>query len=115
VALLRRGGRFHSLPPFVRNPVCAALSGFGLNRPVFGGSNNRGLVVYYRLHRKSRVTITLNRGKRVVKRFRATTQRQGAYRRRISSRGLRAGSYHVVLTATSAGKRTRAKVTARRL
>jgi hypothetical protein len=115
LGLRRSGGRFRSLPPFVRNPVCAALSGFGLNRPVFGGSNNRGLVVYYRLHRTSRVTITLKRGKRVVKRFRAATQRQGPYRRGISARRLRVGVYQVVLTATSGGKTTRAKLTARRL
>jgi hypothetical protein len=115
VALLRRGGRFTTLPQFVKNPVCAALSGFGTNRPVFGGSNNRSLVVYYRLHRKSRVTITLNRGKRVVKRFRATTQGQGAYRRRISARGLPAGRYQVVLTAATGSTKTRAKVTSQRL
>jgi hypothetical protein len=116
VALLRRGGRFTSLPRYVRSPVCAALSGFGLNRAIFGGSNNRSLVVYYRLHRRSRITITLNRGKRVVKRFKTKTQAQGPYRRRISSRHLRAGIYHVVLTAVSSdGTRTRAKLTARRL
>ena len=73
-------------------------------------------VAYYRLHRRSRVTITLNRGKLVVKRFRTTSQAQGAYRRRISARRLRGGSYHVVLTAVSSdGTRTRATLTARRL
>jgi hypothetical protein len=115
LALLRRGGRFKSLPPFVRTP-CATLSSLGLNRPVFGGSNNRSLVVYYRLHRTSRVTITLNRGGRVVKRFRTPVQAQGPHRIRIPARGVRAGSYHVVVTAAATdGTRTRAQVTARRL
>jgi hypothetical protein len=116
VALVRKGGRFRRLPAFVKNPVCAALSGFGAIQPVFGGSNNRALVVYYRLHRQSRVTITLNRGKRVVKRFRATTRGQGAYRLRIPARGVRAGRYDIVLTAVpSGGKKVRAKVTVQRL
>jgi hypothetical protein len=115
LALLRRGGRFKSLPPFVRTP-CAALSSFGLNRPIFGGSNNRSLVVYYQLHRQSRVTVTLNLGTRVVRRFRTPIQAQGPYKLRIPARGVRAGSYQVILTASASdGTKTRATVTARRL
>jgi hypothetical protein len=115
-ALLRRGSRFRSLPPFEAKPVCAALAGFGVSRPVFGGSNNRPLGIYYVLHRSSSVTVTVNRGKRVVKRFRATNQAQGVHRLRIPSRGLRAGSYQVILNAASSdGTKTRARVTATRL
>jgi hypothetical protein len=116
LAFLRSGGRFKLLPAFVRNPTCAPLSGFGLNRPVFGGSNNRSLGIYYRLHRTSSVSVTVNRGKKVVKRFRTRNQSPGAFRLRLSSRALRAGAYQVVLTAVSRdGTRTRARLSARKL
>ena len=115
LAVVRRHGRFHRRPAFVSRRTCAALSVFGLNRPVFGGSNHRRLGIYYQLHRTSRVTLTLLRGRHVVRRLRAKTQRPGPYRLHVAPRRLRGGTYTARIKVKR-GKRTRTvRLAARRL
>jgi hypothetical protein len=116
IALLRSHGRFRLRPAFVRKPTCAALSNFGLNKPVFGGSNGRSLKAYVVLHRTVKLSMTLTKGKRVIRVVKAKTRRPGRYTLRFSARGLTPGDYQVNLTAVETNKhKTRAKLTARRL
>lgn len=115
VAVVRRHGRFHARPQYVTRRTCAALTVVGLNRPVFGGSNNRRLGIYYRLHRTMSVNLTLMRGKHVVRRLRAKRQSSGGYKLHVSSRRLRRGNYTVRMIAKR-GKTTRTvKLAAARL
>ena len=67
----RRGERFVIRRGFVRRPSCGLLRKFKLNRSVFGGTSSRPrpLRLSYRLARPSRVSITLLRGGRVLRRF----------------------------------------------
>jgi hypothetical protein len=116
VALVRRHGRFHLRPAFVAKPSCAAVSVFGLNKPVFGGTNGRSLKVYFVLHRTVKLSMTVTRGKKVVRRVKAKTRKPGRYKLTVRARGLKAGDYRVNLTAVTLDKKTsRAKLTARRL
>jgi hypothetical protein len=95
------------------------LSGFRLNRPVFGGRKSRKLVVSYRLRETGRVIVSLYRGKKRVKRLVSANRRANrTYRINISPRKLRKGAtYTVRMFARSAdGKRTQsARLSAKRL
>ena len=54
--------------PIAAKPTpVAPLSSFTLGKPVFGGSNNRSLVVSYRLREASTVTVALYRGNRRIR------------------------------------------------
>jgi hypothetical protein len=114
-AFIRRNGHFKALPAFSSKRTCAVVRAFTLNKPVFGGSNNRPLSVYYELHRTARVAVAFSRGKRVVRRVRARTQSPGSYRLGLTSRGLRRGNYKVTLTVVQGGRTSRVHLTARRL
>jgi hypothetical protein len=114
-AFVRSHGRFRAVPAFAKTPSCAVLRAFALNKPVFGGSNNRPLSVFYQLHRTARVSLAFTRGKRVVRRVRARTQAPGAYRVRLTSTGLRRGRYQVTLTVVQGRTTTRSSLSAQRL
>lgn len=115
--LVRHHGRFRRAPAFYRRASCATLTQFKLERPVFGGSRNSALGIAYRVATRSRVTVVLRRGKKVVRRFRARTQRPGrTVRLRLSSRKLRRGRHRVQITVQpERGVTTRASLYAQRL
>ena len=116
IALVRSHGRWHLRPAFVRPPSCAALGNFGLNKPVFGGSNNRNLKVYITLRRTMKLSLTLTKGKHVIRNVKAKTRAPGRYKLTFTARGLARGDYHVNLKAVGTDKKTtKAKVTAKRL
>jgi hypothetical protein len=116
IALIRSHGRFHLRPPYVRQPTCAAVANFGLNKPVFGGSRNRSLRAYVVLHRTVKLSFAFTKGKRTIRVVKAKTRRPGRYKLTFKSKGLRAGDYQVKLTAVDASRhRTRATLTARKL
>jgi pimeloyl-ACP methyl ester carboxylesterase len=103
--VVRRGGRFHRRRGFARRPGCGTLRSYALSLPVFGGTTGKRLKVSYRLGAKRTARVTLLRGKRVVRRFKART---GTHRTlRIAPRGLRPGLYKVRLTLTRRGATTR--------
>jgi hypothetical protein len=106
--LERRGGRFHRRRGYTRRPGCGLVRSFALSRPVFGGSGRRALVARYRLGSARTARVTVLRGKKVVRRYKAHRRRaRRAYRQRIAARGLRPGTYRVRLTLSRRGTKTR--------
>jgi hypothetical protein len=115
--LVRRGGRFRRGRSFYRRASCATLAQFKLERPVFGGPRNRALGIAYRVAVRSRVSVVVRRGRRVVRRFRARSEDGGdTARLRLASEKLRRGRHHVTITVRpERGVATRASLHAQRL
>jgi hypothetical protein len=117
IALRRRDGRFSRRPAYYRRASCGALTSFKLERPAFGGRRNRSLGIAFRLGQAARVTVTLRRAGRTVRRL--GTARRGArvtHRLRVGSERLGRGDHVVRLTARLAsGRVVRARLTSRRL
>ena len=116
VVLERRNGRFVRRADFFRRATCDALPRFKLERPVFGGRTNRPLNVSFRLARAARVTVTVLRGTRVVKRFGPTRRGAGVTHRLrlpVTTR-LARGNYSVRISLPDGTPRT-ATLVARRL
>jgi hypothetical protein len=107
VALRRSHGRFSVRPRFDRPESCATLKLFKLDAPAFGGSRNRALRVAYRLTRQARVTLTVLRGKRVVRRYGTRTRAANrTFRTRFASRGRPRGDYRFRLQVVRGKSRT---------
>jgi hypothetical protein len=109
-------GRFIRLPGLQRRVGCGLLAGYRLDRPVFGGTTGASLAGTYRLTARGKVTITVRRGARVVKRF-ATVERAAGrtFRFSLRARGLPRGVYSVRLLAQSGEDQVSTVLTARRL
>jgi acyl-homoserine-lactone acylase len=112
LAFVVRHGRIHRLPGFRRADGCGTIRSFALSHPVFGG---RGLRISYRLRRAGRVSVTVRRGRRVVKRFRARTRSDGRARSLKLGGGVPRGTYRVRIVARSGGRRATARLSAVRL
>jgi hypothetical protein len=116
--VLRRNptGRFVRLHGLQRRVGCGLLAGFRLDRPVFGGTTGVSLAGSYRLTARGRVTLTISRGRRVVKRFAGGERAAGrTFRFSLRARGLRRGDYRVRLVAQSGEDQVSTVLTARRL
>jgi len=104
LVLRRRGGRFARRPDFYRRASCGTVTSFKLERPAFGGRTNRALGIAYRLSRPARVTVTVSRGGRTVRRFETTSDRaRRTYRLRLRSERLGRGDHRVTLRADPTG------------
>jgi len=114
VAVRRRGGRWRALRPFHRPASCSTLRSFKLGRPVFGGTRTRPLKIDFRLARKARVAITVKRGKKIVRTYKAS-DRLGriTYHLTLPAEFLRRGTYRAELRI--ADSKTRSSLFARRL
>ena len=93
VTLIRSHGRFHVRPPHYAKDSCRLIRSAKLSSPAWGGTNRR-LGTAVRLVRKGSVTITIRRGKKVVKRFRI--KQAGTKTRRVF---LRPGHRRAATTA----------------
>jgi hypothetical protein len=118
VTLQRRGGRWYRRPPHYRKESCTLLTSYKLLRPVFGGRGGRAVTASFRLTRRARASLTIMRGKRVVRRGRMRLR--GAditHRVKLSARGLPRGDYRFILRVRPIGgrKAVRAVLTSRRL
>jgi photosystem II stability/assembly factor-like uncharacterized protein len=103
---VRKKGRFSKRPPHYGREGCKLVTSFKLQRPVFGGTTRRTLGIAYRLLNTAKVTVTVKRGKKVVKRFRTRTRRgDRTHRLRFAKKGAARGDYKVTLRAKR-GKRT---------
>ncbi len=94
------------------------VKAFRLNRPVFGGTRKRSLRLAYSVRENARVTISLYRGKKRVKRLVRDRPRVAGrvYRLTIRSKGKKRGTYTLRMRAVGAdGKTQRARLTATRL
>jgi hypothetical protein len=102
IALVRRNGRFRTVPSYSGQDTCGLVRTFKLERPVFGGRANRALNVAFRLGEEARGTVTVARSDgRVVKTFPERSYRAGqTHRLRVSVKRTRfpRGRYTVTLT-----------------
>ncbi len=110
VTVVRRHGRWSKRRPFRSLSSCGAIRFASLGRAAFGGR----LRVYYRLNVPARVTVTVRRGNRVVRRIAARDRAAGpTFRVRAPARR---GEYRVTVEANPAGAQARrVTVAARRL
>ncbi|HEX2084580.1 MAG TPA: M28 family peptidase [Solirubrobacteraceae bacterium] len=116
VTLLRSKGRFRKVRSHHRRRPCEVLRTFKLSSPAFGGRNRRRLGIAYRLLVPARVTITVRRGKKLVRRFRAGTRSPArTHRHTLPPRGLRRGVYRVTAAVTAGGRTTRHTLVSRKV
>jgi beta-glucosidase len=115
VALVRRRGRFVPSPTFQRSDPCALLEATWLSGPSFGGRNRRPLGIGYRLGRAARVTVTVLRGKKVVRRYGTKTRAAGRHTLMHPSRTLERGGYRVRIDAATGDATTSSTLAAERL
>ena len=117
VTLQRSRGRFAVRRDFYRRATCDLVPSFKLRRPVFGGVGRRsGLDIAYRVSAAARVTVTVQRGSRVVRRFAdRPSPANRTIRLRVPLRGLRRGEYTVRLEARSGTQRVTSTLVSRRL
>jgi murein tripeptide amidase MpaA len=117
VAVRRVNGRLSKRASYYRRATCGLLRSYKLTRPVFGGRTSRALYASFQLERAARVTVTVLRGNRVIRRMGPTQRRAGlTHRVRIDPARLPRGDYRVLVTAVDgAGRRVSATLTSRRL
>jgi hypothetical protein len=103
-------------PDHYRRDSCQVLRAFKLERPAFGGTTTVPLRIAYRLTVPGDVTVTVTRGKTLVKRFTATGQPANrTLRLSLPSGKLPRGDYQVRLQAVSGSDQVAATLVARRL
>ena len=115
VAFRRAKGRFRALPAYFRSKQCALVQTYKLERPVFGGTKRRALGIAFRLGRAARVTVTVTRKGKTVKRFRRGANAGRTYRLRLPAKGRRRGLYRITLRAQRPGAAATTTLSARRL
>ena len=118
VTLLRRNGRWYRRPPHYRKESCSLLTSYKLLRPVFGGRNGKAVAASFRVTRRSRASLTIMRGKRVIRRGRMRVRRADiTYRQRLFPKGLPRGDYRFVLRVRpiGGGRTIRSVLTSRRI
>jgi hypothetical protein len=102
LAVRRVRGRFRSAPAIERLRPCDLLELTSLSAPEF---RSRGLTVSFRLTESARIRIEARRGRRVARRVKERMYRAGVtHRVRLSGRGLRRGSYAIVVSAERPGR-----------
>jgi hypothetical protein len=116
VAFRRAKGRFKRLPPYSRGTQCSLVNTFKLERPVFGGTKRRSLGIAFRLGRAARVTVTVTRKGKRVKRFKQRSYNAGrTYRLRLGAKGRKRGLYRVTLRARRPAAAATHRLSARKL
>jgi hypothetical protein len=105
VALLRRNGRFRTLPRYSRQDSCGLVRTFKIERPVFGGRTNRALNVAFRFGEEVRGTVTIARANgKVVKTYPERSYRGGqVHRLRMTAKPKRFPRGRYVVTLTTRG------------
>jgi hypothetical protein len=99
-----------------RRDECRLLRSFELGRPAFGGRGGAPLRMSYELTARADVTVTVTRGRRVVRRFvRRGSAAARTHRLTLPARGLRRGDYRVRLQAAGGEDQIAATLAARRL
>ncbi len=116
IALRRSNGRFTKIADFYRRATCDLVPSYKLIRPVFGGTRTRALGISYVVAKQARVTVTVLRGSRVVKRYAARTAAANrTYRLSLPARGLARGDYKVRLVASAGSETVTSTLVSRRL
>jgi hypothetical protein len=113
--LVRSHGRFHLRPPHYAKDSCTLIRSAKLSSPAWGGTRHTSLGTAIRLTRSGSVTITIRRGKKLIKRF--SIKHAGAKTRRVRLKAghLPRGDYRVTIAATAASLRQSVVLTSRKL
>ena len=116
ITLRRSNGRFTTRPSFDRSSSCGVVRRFYATRPAFGGRTGRPLDIRYRLGAPSRVSITVLRGKKVLRRFSPATRRANrTYKQRITALKLPKGELKMIISAKAGNRSSSMTLAARRL
>jgi hypothetical protein len=116
LVLRRSGGRFSRRADYFRRATCDLLNQFKLERPVFGGPRRVTLKASYRLAAAARVTVTITKGSKVIKRYKAVKRAaKKTYRITLPAKRRARGDYKIRLQATAGGQRVNSVLTSRRL
>ncbi len=116
IVVQRVRGRFRLRPGSYRRASCGLLSSYKLERPVFGGAANRPLRIAFRLNQAAAVTVSVLRGRRVVRTYRLqAAARHRTYRLRFPAAGRPRGDYRVRIDAPGGARRVVAELPSRRL
>jgi hypothetical protein len=116
LTLLRRNGRFSRRPDFYRRATCDLLPSYKLERAAFGGRTRTPLRIAFRVAGTARAQVTVLRGKKVVKRFKARTfDPRRTHRLKLASRKLRKGDYRVRITVGRGKGRVVSTLVSRRI
>jgi len=116
ITLLRRNGRFTRRPDFYRRATCDLLPSYKLERAAFGGTSRTPLRIAYRVATTARVQVTVLRGKKAVKRFKARTAApKRTHRLRLASGKLARGDHKVRITVGRGAGRVVSTLVSRRL
>jgi hypothetical protein len=116
ITLLRRNGRFSRRPDFYRRATCDLLPSYKLERAAFGGRTRTPLRIAYRVATTARAQVTVLRGRKVVKRFKARTAApRRTHRLKLASRKLERGDYRVRISVGRGAGRVRSTLVSRRL
>ena len=108
--------KFSRRPDFFRRASCDLLSKFKLNRPVFGGTRRVALRAAYKLTADAKVTITITKGAKLVKRYKAANRAgRKTYRIALPAKHRARGDYKVRLKADSGAAKVSTVLVARRL
>ena len=112
----RTGASWSNRPAHYGREGCTLLRSYKLERPVFGGTGRKSLGIAYRLLDTARVSVTVKRGKRVVKRYRTATKAAGrTHRVRFSQKNRPRGDYKVTVRAARGGRTVQRTLTSRKL
>jgi hypothetical protein len=116
ITLLRRNGRFSRRPDFYRRAACDLLPSYKLERAAFGGPKRTPLRIAYRVATTARAQVSVLRGKKTIKRFKARTAApKRTHRLRLASRKLARGDYKVRITVGRGAGRVVSTLVSRRL
>jgi photosystem II stability/assembly factor-like uncharacterized protein len=112
----RAGGAWSSRPAHYGREGCTLLRAYKLERPAFGGTTRKPLGISYRLLETATVTVTVKRGPKVVKRYKAVTASPDTtHRLRFAQTGRPRGDYKVTVTAVKGNRRQARTLTSRKL
>jgi hypothetical protein len=113
--MVLRRGRFHRARQYYRRASCKLLSIARLSGPAFGGRTRTSLLVSFRTLTSGRVTVTVKRGRRTVRRFRVARSGTHTLRRKIRALSVPRGAYTIMISASAGGVRETARLAARRI
>lgn len=115
-AVRRSGGRLRVVRAPAQRDGCGLLRAAKLRGTAFGGPGATPLGISFKVGQSARVSITVRRGNRVVRRLTPKTYDAGrTVRLRVSSRKLARGEYTVEIEAKRGSRRATATLGARRI
>jgi hypothetical protein len=114
--LRRARGRISVRGAYDRRTQCSLVRTFRASLPAFGGRLGRPVTVSYLVDARATVSISILRGKKVVRRIGTRTRDANhTYRQRLTALRLPRGDLRIVLNAKAGNRTQTSKITVRRL